>query len=406
VSSIAIARSLGRTGFGELAAVQSTIGLFGVLAGVSLGLTASRYVGMLRSRDPERAGRVILLTELISLIFAALFSSVLFLLAPALAARTLNAPHLAHALRVACALLTVNSLTAAQSGSLAGLEAFRTIAGVNFVRGTLTLPLVIVGTKLGGLPGTLWGLSIAGATCWILAWFGLAARCRVMEVPLRLEIRRSDLEILWEFSLPALISGSLAAPATWLTNAILLNQPGGYAQMGMFNAANQWRIAIAFLPGVLWQTFFPILSNMGGDPTAQQSYRRMIDLVAVLMLALAAAVALPLSLMAGWILPLYGPGFIEGRPIFTVVAGASVVMAVDSAAGCALGSAGKMWALTGFTVGWGVLLVFCSVILIPRHLALGLALSWFLAYALEGTLRALYVFRANRCSIEPASVEA
>ena len=31
------------------------------------------------------------------------------------------------------------------------------------------------------------------------------------------------------------------------TPAFLVNQPGGYAQMGLFNAANQWRTKVYIL---------------------------------------------------------------------------------------------------------------------------------------------------------------
>jgi hypothetical protein len=35
----------------------------------------------------------------------------------------------------------------------------------------------------------------------------------------------------------------------WGCSAMLANQPRGYAELGVYNAANQWQQAIQFLPG-------------------------------------------------------------------------------------------------------------------------------------------------------------
>lgn len=49
VASVMTARLLGVEAFGELGAVQSTIGMFAVFAGFGLGLTATKYVAQLRT---------------------------------------------------------------------------------------------------------------------------------------------------------------------------------------------------------------------------------------------------------------------------------------------------------------------------------------------------------------------
>jgi len=42
VASIFVARMLGKTGFGELGMIQSTVGMFGVFAGFGLGLNCNK----------------------------------------------------------------------------------------------------------------------------------------------------------------------------------------------------------------------------------------------------------------------------------------------------------------------------------------------------------------------------
>ena len=47
VATVAVARILGKTAYGELGMIQSTVGMFSVFAGFGLGLTATKYVAEL-----------------------------------------------------------------------------------------------------------------------------------------------------------------------------------------------------------------------------------------------------------------------------------------------------------------------------------------------------------------------
>lgn len=72
VSSIIVARLLGKEGYGEVGMVQSTIGLFGVFAGFGLGSTATKYIAEYGIKDPEKAGRILNLTLIFSLASASI----------------------------------------------------------------------------------------------------------------------------------------------------------------------------------------------------------------------------------------------------------------------------------------------------------------------------------------------
>jgi len=72
----------------------------------------------------------------------------------------------------------------------------------------------------------------------------------------------TERRILWNFSFPAVISGSMVTPITWAANAILVNQPNGYAELGLFNAANQFRMIVILIPNVLAIVTVPLLSEI------------------------------------------------------------------------------------------------------------------------------------------------
>ena len=58
-ATVLVARMLGKTVYGELGMIQSTVGMFGVFAGFGLGLTATKHVAEFRESDADRAGRII-----------------------------------------------------------------------------------------------------------------------------------------------------------------------------------------------------------------------------------------------------------------------------------------------------------------------------------------------------------
>ena len=145
IAIVVAGRILGKTGLGELGMIQSTVGMFGVFAGLGLGLTATRYVAEFRKNAPIRAGRIIALSSVTALASGGIISIIIFIASPYLASHVINAQHLTGPLRIACGLLFFNTLIGAQIGALSGFEAFETIARVSLFRGLLNLPLVILG---------------------------------------------------------------------------------------------------------------------------------------------------------------------------------------------------------------------------------------------------------------------
>src|SRR6516162_2133769 len=59
---------LGKEGFGALRMIQSTAGMFGILAGLGLGITATKFISELRRLDPLRTGRILALSAAASFV--------------------------------------------------------------------------------------------------------------------------------------------------------------------------------------------------------------------------------------------------------------------------------------------------------------------------------------------------
>jgi O-antigen/teichoic acid export membrane protein len=380
---------LGRDVFGEYGMIQTTVGMFGIFAGMGLGLTATKYVAELRVIDPERAGRIIALGTAVAIGTSTIATAMLLAAAPWLAARTLNAPQLSAELRIATGVLFLNALTGMQTGVLAGFEAFRAIARVNLIRGILTFPIAVSGVLLWNLRGAVGALVAAAAVGWILNDFAIHAECRRNKIPVRWERFWSDRAILWRFSLPAFLGGAMTSPAMWAASSILVNQPHGYAEMGIFSAANQWRTAVAFLPSLFSQPLLPMLSNVGVGNL--RSFRKLLRANLLLSFGVSLLIAAPIVLCSSWIMKAYGRNFLVGRPVLVLLVLTTVISSTATVIGQAIASLDRMW--WGFILNsvWAFVLLAGAALLVPRYGALGLAGAFLAAYSVHALTVSTYV---------------
>lgn len=381
-STIFVARVLGKEGFGQLGMIQSTIGMFGTFAGFGLGLTATKHVAEFRSKDPAKAGRILCLSELISWISGGIITLLLIIMAPWLASHTMAEPHLSGLLRIGSGLLLFGALNGAQIGALSGYESFQLIAKINFLVGILSFPLVIIGVWLGGLPGAVWGLVVGMVLNWLINHIALRKESSRFGVPLTLKGCSQELQILWGFSLPAMLNSAVVVPVNWATNTFLVNQHHGYAEMGVFNAANQWRNALLFLPMTLCTAVLPVLSSLANSPDRKRFEKILWGNVWLAGFS-ALLPAIMICLLSKWILGAYGSGFSSGYMTLILLSASAVLMAVCNAMGQGITSLDRIWG--GFTACffWAIVLIIMAYSWTKSHGAVGLAWANVASYPVQ-----------------------
>jgi O-antigen/teichoic acid export membrane protein len=390
LASIVTARLLGKVTFGELGMITGTVGSFGLLAGLGLGLTATRFVAERRASDPTRAGHILGLVVQVATISGAAVALILFAIAPWLAARTLNAPQLTDELRVGCILLFLNTLDGVQTGALAGLEAFKAATRVAVIRGLLTFPVLIAGVWFFGLMGAVVGTVTVGAAGWWLSQKALHTECAKARVPISYGGSRADLPILWTFSLPALLSALVVAPVMWLANAVLANQPDGYGELGLFNAANQWRMALLLLPSVLIRVALPLMAS-SVHPERSEEFGKTLLLTQSLTVTVVLPAGALLMFMADFIMGMYGREFVHGAPVLIGVICSIMISSIGSAAGAAIEARGKMWRGLALNLSWGVVLIAIVWLTAAEYGARALAFGSAVAYMVLSLWGFLYV---------------
>ncbi len=377
-ASVLVARMLDREVFGELGVIQSTIGLFGAFAGFGLGTTAAKYIAEFRLKDQARAGRIMALSGLAAWGTGGLMALLLLIMAPWLAEHTLAAPQLGPLLRIAAIMLCISSVNGAQAGALTGFEAFREIARVNLITGISSFPLMVGGVYLGGKEGAVWGMVLSMAVSCIVSNRAIRAESSRAGIKATLKGCLSEWKILWSFSLPATLSGVLIGPVNWICNTMLVNRANGYAEMGLFNAANQWFGALMFLPGILGQALLPMLSERLGQNDHVRAGKILwtsikINSVVVFPLLVIGSLASP------FIMGLYGKTFEQGWPTLVVVLLSAGLLAIQIPVGEIIAASGRMWIGCAMNAGWALVFIGTTSALIPWG-ALGLAGGRCVAY--------------------------
>ncbi len=396
VASILVARMLGKAGFGELGMIRSTVGMFGVFAGFGLGLTATKHVAEFRESDPERAGRIIGFSGVFALATGGLMALGLYLFAPWLAEHTINAPHLEGVLRIGALILFINALNGAQSGALAGFEAFKSIAFVNLFVGLISFPILIGGAYLGGLTGAVWGLAINLGVNWLLNHLALRKESLRCGVSLTFQGWQQELPVLWRFSLPAVVSGAMVGPVLWVCKSMLANQPGGYAELGAIAIAESWRVMLFFVCGMISQASFPVLSQLYSEGN-RDAFKKTLFAQFCINGMIVSMGAIVVIVFSDRIVQLYGIGYCNTSLTLKLIALGAVPMQLATVAGMVNKCVGNIW--------WGVLLnslwavaYIISTVLLVHHGAVGLASANVIAYCFHFVFTAIYMIWVFRTS--------
>src|SRR5678815_4205374 len=92
ITTMILARLLGRQAYGQFVLLQSSINMMGVFAGFGVGATVTKYVAEFKTRDSERLSSIFALSNRTVMAFAVVIAAILTLFARRAAAALLNQP--------------------------------------------------------------------------------------------------------------------------------------------------------------------------------------------------------------------------------------------------------------------------------------------------------------------------
>lgn len=394
VSGIFCARILGKQGYGEFGMVRSTISLFVTIGFAGLGLTATKYISEYRKTAKERIGSIVYLTNGFALFMGILITVIILLISPYLACDILNAPHLIDDLRVGALLLFVTVINGAQVGVLSGFENFKAIA-LNTLWGSVAeCSFMLLGAWFYGVFGAILGYGVGFA---VLYTFNRISINRLLDIEgisvSRSNFNKTDLSLLYKFSLPAALSSMMVVPTYWIVRSMLVLH-NGFEELAVYEAADHWKIIILFIPSAISQVVLPILSSSLGE--GKDKFWKILKM----NIYLNAGVAFVLVLLVGGCSPLimrlYGNGY-DDTCTLIILAISTIFNSIATVVGLSISSRAKMWTGATFNFLWALMVVGFSYWFISINLgAVGVALSIFVAYVIHSMLQLIYVSRVSR----------
>lgn len=373
-ASVVVARMLGRAGFGELAIIQNTIGMFGTVGGFGLGTTATRFIAECRATDPARAGRIRGLSSATAWGTSALATAGLFFSAPWLAAHALAAPQLSGLLRLSSVGLLLSGVNGAQMGALSGFESFKVIARINLVAGMINIPVTLAGVYWDGLRGAVCATLLNLGLTWFLSHLAVRKECSRAGVPFAYRACWQEHEILWRFSLPAVLAGLMTTPVTWLAGTMLVRQPGGYAEMGLYNAILRIKQVPEMILGYVMAPLLPVLSEQLGRDARAEYARTMRYAFTVSILVMVPISALQIAVPNLTLLP-YGSQFLGHTGAVQWLMVHSLIIGLFSPIAQTLPSMNRMWFGFLSNLVWAAAYLGLASWFVPHAAAKGLAIA-------------------------------
>ncbi len=393
LTSIVIANLLGRELFGQYGVIRSTLLTLSAMAQVATGITATKYVAELRVRDKVRAGRVLGLCAVVTFANGILTCGVILVASPLLAIRILHAPGLATDLRITAVVALFAVVDAYQTGTLAGLESYKTLAFGSGAQGVLQIALAFMLARHYGLTGALIALILTAAGRWFMFQICIQHEAKRQNIYIHYRGLTKEAEILRRFLVPAAISGMTAPPAIWIGTAVLVRSSAGFGQVALFSAAFNLKSFALFFPLVLNNVGASLLNNQRGWGD-EGNYRRVFWINNALTGGSAIIGAGVIAVIGPWLLRLYGKDFEGAYTCLLILMATAVTDSIANAAYQIVQAREKMWiSLLVLVLPRDLLLTALAITIVPGRGAVGLSAAHFSASCLYLVLVLVSVWR-------------
>jgi O-antigen/teichoic acid export membrane protein len=377
--NIIIANILGQEKYGAFGIIQSTLLTISGIAQMATGFTATKYIAEYRSVDKAKTGRILGLCSSISLAMSIAATVFLMAFAGPIARNVLNSPQLGSGLLIAAGFVLFSIINGYQSGALAGLESYRSIARLGIIHSLVNLVVCGISTYLWGLEGTLFGFVGSAFARWYLFHAALKAESASMGIPITYTNIFREKSIIYRFALPAAVSGWSSMPSLWLANAFLVRQINGLSQMGLYSAANVFRSMVLFLPILFNNVSMSILNHQMG--LKDSSNFRKVFLTNILLTAICSLGGTVFIVVFGrYFLGFFGNSFMEGHDILLVLMISTIPESLALALTQIAQSKEKMWhSFYIIALPRDISFVVFSYLLAPMKGAVGVAWAYTLS---------------------------
>lgn len=393
IGFIFVARILGKDEYGKFGMIRSSVIMFLSFSSMGMGLTASRYIAFFRNTDKNKTYKIYKSSLITVLLFGIIISLFVIIFSSTISNRSFGTNSLSLPLKISVVALFFGSITSAQNGALSGLEKFKSI-GINTTKsGIIQILLLTFGAFFYGLNGVILALGISTFTLFIFHYFSLEKSFKEFKLFFSGDLFDPEIKrIFIKFSLPAVLSGLVSAPVLWWSKTYLVRN-SNFGEMAIFDVAEQWNIALLFIPVSISTIILPLLSNILAEGKNDQ-YDKLIKINLLINGGIAFIFALIFIPLSPYILKLYGTKFNDYLPLQIMLITA-ILQAINGVLGQVIVSKGKMWIGLFVNLLWGIWLITFSWYFIYRlNLgALGMSYAMLTSYLLHSMIQGIVAFK-------------
>lgn len=372
---IVIANVLGREAYGSFAVVLTTILMLSGGAALGIPWTMTRAIAERRAHDRSGAAGVLALGIAATVGAGAVAALLALLLKDPIAERIVEQPQLALLIALGAPMIFFSMLNGILNAGLAGLEHFRYAAIGGIAGGTAYLALGAAGAMRLNLPGVFIGITSAAIIQSAVLALMLRRQTREHQLHFTQWPSQGERHGLLHLAIPAAVSGVLVTPALWIITSLIARQENGLTAVALFSAANTIRLLVMFVPHLVNGVTFSLLNHARGAADAR-TYRAMFWTNLGTVTALTAGGAIVATLLAPYILRLFGASFVEATPIVRVLLLAVIPEALAVSAAQIIHAHGKMWrALITMTLPQFATSILVTALLVGKRGAMAAAIG-------------------------------
>jgi O-antigen/teichoic acid export membrane protein len=387
VFSVILARMLGAQGAGIYYLALSITGIGALISTVGIPNALLRFIAVHATHGEwDKVADVYRQGVRISTAAAVACSVLLVGLAPWLSASVFGDPALAGPLRIMALAILPMTLITLHGMALKSLK--RVLTGT-FLEGfgisLFSLPLLVVLARFMGVEGAVLAYALAA-----LIVFLVGVHFWRRATPHLKGLRGSfETRLLLVTSLPMLWIGAMDV-VVQQSGILLLGVWASTEEVGIYGAAARLVIVLNFV----FTTVKSVVSPRFAELYARGDERDIGELAretSWLLVLFSLPIVVPLIVVPGWVLSLFGPGFAAGGTALAIFAVGHFMRTVLSPSSFLLMMTGHEKLLRNTVVACGALNIVLSVVLIPRYGMVGAAASTSFTFSLMGIIATVLV---------------
>jgi O-antigen/teichoic acid export membrane protein len=273
------------------------------------------------------------------------------------------------------------SLNGAQYGVINGLEAFKENSFLGIFLG-ISLTLVKIGlTYAYGFDGAVFGMTVEPLITYLATFYLVRKLLTRSRLKIIFKGALQESRILFNYSLPSLLTGLLIFPTNWYTMSLLAtNKQGGYDDLADFNVANQWFNVLIFITYILVSSFLPIFSDLWAKGEVGK-VNRIVKNASWTILGIFIPISIIFLIFGEGIAKIYGAEYVGVGILIFVSVFTLIPQSLSIVLNNVLVATGRLW--TSFLVFgiWSITFVGFTFVLLS-YSSMGLIMARLIAFVL------------------------